>query len=116
MASQTPQTLNLASLPAAKQLGNIKIQSVSLNGKRAARITVQPGGSWSKDMKAMDGTESCQKSHFGIVLSGKMGVRMEDGTEAEMGKDDLYHVPAGHDAWCVGDEATVFLEFSGEVA
>ena len=114
MASQTPQTLNLASLPTAKQIGNVKIQSVSLNDKRATQITVQPGGSWSKDLKAMDGTESCRKSHFGIVLSGKLGVRMDDGSEVVMGKDDLYHVPAGHDAWCVGDEAAVFLEFSGE--
>lgn len=56
----------------------------------------------------MDGTESCQKAHFGIVLSGKMAIRMDDDHEIVMNQND----PKGHNSWCVGDEPGVFLEFN----
>ena len=112
MTTPHPQTLNLTSLPPAKEIGKVQIQSVDFGGKRATQVTVHLGGGWSTDLKALHGTESCQKSHFGIMLSGKLAVRMDDGHEIVMGPNDLYAVPGGHDAWCVGDEPAVFLEFS----
>lgn len=108
------QTANLASLPIARELGKITLQIADFGTKRAMQVTVHPGGSWSNDLKPHDGTDSCQKAHFGVVRSGTLAVRMDDGQEVHMKEGDVFSVPPGHDAWCVGDEAVVFLEFSRE--
>lgn len=116
MSTPHPQTVNLNSLPAAKTLGKISFQAFDFGGRQATKVTVNPGGSWSSDLKEHHGTSSCQKPHFGFVLSGTMGIRMDDGHEVIMRPNDLFFVPEGHDAWCVGDEPGVFLEFSVDAA
>jgi hypothetical protein len=70
----------------------------------------EPGWQWSKDVKPIAGTESCQTRHTGICLSGRMTVRHNDGTEATMGPGDVFVIEPGHDAWTVGDEACVALD------
>jgi uncharacterized cupin superfamily protein len=47
------------------------------------------------------------------MISGRMHVVMEDGTETELVPGDAAVIPPGHDAWIVGDEACVFLDFMG---
>jgi mannose-6-phosphate isomerase-like protein (cupin superfamily) len=47
------------------------------------------------------------------VVSGRMRVVMDDGTEEEAGPGDLAVIPLGHDAWIEGDETCVFIDFSG---
>jgi hypothetical protein len=75
--------------------------------------TLEPGWKWSKDIKPIEGTESCQASHFGYCLSGKLAVLRDDGTRAEVGPGDVIVVPPGHDAWVVGNEPCVLLDFAG---
>lgn len=116
MSPPQAQTINLTSLPAAQTVGKISFQAFDFGGRRATKVTVNPGGSWSADLKDHHGTSSCRKSHFGFVLSGTMAIRMDDGQEVTMRPEDLFFVPPGHDAWCVGDEPGVFLEFSEEAA
>ena len=77
-----------------------------------ARGVFEPGWRWSKDLAPIAKTESCQVRHQGYVVSGTMRLRMDDGTEAEVSAGDIAEVPAGHDAWVVGDEPCVFLDFS----
>lgn len=91
--------------------GKFSRQAVSVNGMEFGRIIVQPGGGWSIDVKQHVGTDSCMSMHKGIMLSGTLGVKMNDGTEEHFTKDDIAYVPPGHDSWCVGDEPAVFLEF-----
>jgi class 3 adenylate cyclase len=59
------------------------------------------------------GGEWCQARHVGIIVSGRLGVRMLDGTEFELGPNDAFDVPPGHDAWTVGDEPCVQIEWAG---
>ena len=73
----------------------------------------EPGWRWSQDVKPIAKTESCQVHHLGYVLSGRMRVRMNDGSEAEVGPGDVMEVDPGHDAWVVGEEPCVLLEFGG---
>jgi hypothetical protein len=73
----------------------------------------EPGWKWSECVKPIAGTQSCEASHLGVCLSGRMRIRMNDGTEAEVGPGDLMQVEPGHDAWVVGDETCVMLDFSG---
>ena len=92
--------------------GLISKQTVELEGVSVTRVTFHVGAKWSNDLKAAHGTESCVLPHVALVLSGALCVRMNDGQEQVFGKNDVMLLPPGHDAWSVGDEACVFVEFS----
>lgn len=77
------------------------------------RGVFEPGWRWSVNVKPIAGTDSCQAPHAGYVLSGRMRIRMDDGTEDEFGPGDIMICPPGHDAWTLGDEVCVVLDWSG---
>ena len=85
---------------------------VNLPGVTIARTVYQPGWKWSTDVKPVVGTDSCQIAHLSYVVSGRFHVRMDDGTELELGPGDAHVVSPGHDAWVVGDEPCVAIDFS----
>jgi hypothetical protein len=78
------------------------------------RAVFEPGWKWSNDVGPIAGTKSCQAAHLGYVLSGRMRIRMDDGSEAEVGAGDFLRVAPGHDAWVLGDEPCVMVDF-GEI-
>ena len=86
---------------------------VNLAGAVVGRAVFEPGWKWSQDVKPIAGTESCEAAHTGYVVSGRLHVRMDDGTEGEAGPGDALVVSPGHDAWVVGDEPCVMLDWSG---
>ena len=88
-----------------------RVQVVRLSGQTAARLTFQPGWRWSTSIKPVVGTESCQARHVGAIVSGRLHVVHGDGTEGDAGPGDAYIIEPGHDAWVVGDEPVVALEF-----
>ena len=90
---------------------NTKVDVVKIGGVTAARFTFQPGWRWSEAIKPTVGTDSCQAHHIGAILSGQLHIVHNDGTEADARAGDAYVVEPGHDAWVVGDEAVVALEF-----
>ena len=77
------------------------------------RTTFEPGWRWSESVKPIVHTESCQVHHLIYFLSGRMRVRMDDGTETEFGPGDIGEIPEGHDAWVVGEEPVVGIDFRG---
>jgi hypothetical protein len=89
---------------------------VNLPGVTVARATFAPGWRWSTDLRPLVGTESCQVSHTGVVLSGSFHVRMDDGTELDLGPGDAHTVPAGHDAWVVGEDPCTIVDVAIAVA
>ena len=90
-----------------------KLEVVDLGGVQAMRVTFEPGWRWSECVKPIVGTDSCQVSHLVHVISGQMVVRMDDGSEAEFGPGDVGSIPPGHDAWIVGNERFVGIDFQG---
>lgn len=64
-------------------------------------------------MKPIVNTESCQAPHTQYVISGRMIVKMDDGSEEEFGPGDIGYIPPGHNAWVVGDEPFVGVDFTG---
>jgi hypothetical protein len=88
-----------------------RIEVVRMTGTTAARFTFEPGWRWSESVKPVAGTESCQVRHVGVVHAGHLGVRHEDGSEAELRPGDAYVIEPGHDAWVIGDERFVGFEF-----
>ena len=84
---------------------------VNLGEITALRATFEPGWRWSEHLKPLAGTESCQSPHLLYVLSGRMAVRMDDGTEGEVGQGQAARIDPGHDAWVVGNEPCVVVDF-----
>jgi hypothetical protein len=93
-----------------------RVEVVRMGATTAARYTFQPGWRWSESVKPVAGTESCQVRHVGVVQSGRLHVKHDDGTEGEAGPGDAYVIEPGHDAWVVGDEVFVGFEFESKSA
>jgi uncharacterized RmlC-like cupin family protein len=92
--------------------GKISKQTVELDGVKVTRVRFDVGAKWSADLKEYAGTESCLLPHVAYVLSGRIMIRMDDGSEEEFGTGDVMMLPPGHDAWTVGNEPCDFIEFS----
>lgn len=75
------------------------------------RGTFEPGWRWSEHVKPIAGTDSCESPHFLYVLSGRMKVVMDDGTEGEAEPNAVVRIEPGHDAWVEGDEPCVVVDF-----
>lgn len=96
--------------------GSGRIDLVTLGETVVGRAIFQPGWRWSVDVREHAGTELCEVPHTGYVVSGRSIVQMADGTEAELAPGDAFVIPPGHDAWVVGDEPYVTIDFSGTAA
>ena len=92
-----------------------KVELVNVAGATIGRATFEPGWKWSTCVKPIANTNSCQAAHFGYQVSGTMTTRMDDGTEKTSKAGDVLNIPPGHDAWVVGNEAVVVLDFQGMV-
>jgi quercetin dioxygenase-like cupin family protein len=84
---------------------------LSFQGRAVLRATFEPGWRWSENVQPLAGTRSCETFHAGYILSGRMRIRMDDGQEEEVGPGDALVVEPGHDAWVLGEEACVMLDF-----
>lgn len=90
-----------------------KIELVKIGGGVVGRITLQPGWRWSKHVKPIALTEWCEAPHFQYHVSGRLHIVMADGKEIEAGPGDVTALPARHDAWVVGKEPVVLVDWSG---
>jgi hypothetical protein len=90
-----------------------KIELLNFGGGVIGRLTLEPGWQWSKHVKPIAGTDWCQAPHFQYIISGKMHVKMEDGTEFETVAGEVTRLPSGHDAWVVGNEPVIGIDWSG---
>jgi hypothetical protein len=84
---------------------------VALGDGAVMRARFEPGWHWTEHLGPIAGTDTCQSPHLLYVLSGRMHVRMDDGGEGEVGPNDVARIEPGHDAWVVGDEACVVVDF-----
>jgi len=103
---------NLSSPHETRTFDKGKFEVVKLGGISVGRATFHPGWKWSTSVKPIAKTESCQAEHCIYMVSGRMKVVMNDVSEAEFGPGDAGFIPAGHDAWVVGKEPVVSLDFS----
>ena len=90
-----------------------RAEVIEIGGGKVMRMTLQPGWRWSEHVKPIAGTELCEAPHFQYSISGRIGVRMADGTEFEVGPGEVSMLESGHDAWVVGDEQVVAIDWGG---
>ncbi len=86
---------------------------VSVGGAQIGRMVFEPGWRWSNDVKPIAGTASCEAPHFQYHVSGRLAIRMDDGDEFVAEAGDITSLPSGHDAWVVGDEPVVVVDWYG---
>lgn len=92
------------------QPGRGQVAVVSAGSVTLRRLTFQPGWRWTEDVKPTAQTETCQIPHINVHIAGKLGVKMEDGSEFEFGPGDVSVIPPGHDAWVIDNEPVVIIE------
>lgn len=86
---------------------------VEIGGGQVGRLTLEPGWRWSDHVKPLAGTEWCEAPHFQYHVSGTLRILMTDGTEFDAVPGDVTALPQGHDAWVVGDEPVVVIDWFG---
>lgn len=96
-----------------REFSHGRAEIVEIGGGQVMRLTLQPGWRWSEHVKPTAGTELCEAPHFQYMLSGRLQTQMADGTEFESGPGDVHYIPPGHDAWVVGDEPVVVVDWAG---
>ena len=92
-----------------------RLELVQIGGAMIGRAVFEPGWRWATSVQPIAGTRSCEAPHFQYHVSGVLKVVMDDGTELECRPGDISLLPSGHDAWVVGDEAAVVVDFQGMV-
>lgn len=90
-----------------------RFEQVEIGKITVGRARYEPGWKWSEHVGPTVGTRSCEIEHVGLVVSGRVKVRMDGGEEAELGPGDLFAIAPGHDSWVVGDEPYVSLHLLG---
>ena len=90
-----------------------KVELINIGGATVGRATFQPGWKWSTSLGPLGKAKSCEAPHFQYHVSGTLRIKMDDGTEVECGPGDVSLLPSGHDAWVVGDEPAVVVDFQG---
>lgn len=95
-----------------RQFAHARLEVIELDGGAIGRIVYEPGFRWSVDVRPFVGTASCEIHHLGVATSGRLHVKLDDGSEFEIGPGDAYEIAADHDGWVVGDEPFVTTEFA----
>jgi class 3 adenylate cyclase len=90
-----------------------RIDLVELGELAIGRAVFEPGWRWSQHVKPIVGTESCQVHHIGYVISGHLHIEMTDGATMDVTGGDAFEIPPGHDAWVIGDEPWVSVDWAG---
>jgi hypothetical protein len=90
-----------------------KVELVNIGGAMIGRLTLEPGWRWSEHVKPIAQTDWCLAPHFQYHLAGRLHIVMADGTELEAGPGEVTALPQGHDAWVVGDEPVVVVDWWG---
>jgi len=90
-----------------------RLELVTIGGATVGRAVFEPGWRWSTSVQPLAKTKSCEAPHFQYHVAGVLRCLMDDGTQFDLGPGDVSLLPSGRDAWVVGDEAAVVVDFQG---
>ena len=96
-----------------REFPNGRAEILNVGGSEIGRLVLEPGWRWSNDVKPIAKTESCEAPHFQYHVSGRLAILMDDGTEFVAEPGDITSLPSGHDAWVIGDESVVVVDWYG---
>jgi class 3 adenylate cyclase len=96
----------------ARAVPRASLRLVQLGEVAVGHAVWEPGWRWSVDLRPVAGTPSCENHHLGYALSGALEVRTDAGESLTVHGGSVYEIPPGHDAWVVGDEPFVTVEWT----
>lgn len=92
-----------------------KLELIKIGGATIGRAIFEPGWKWSTSLQPLAKTHSCEAPHFQYHVSGVLRVKMDDGSEFDLKAGDVSLLPSGHDAWTIGNEPAVVVDFQGMI-
>ncbi len=90
-----------------------RLEILNIGGVMVGRAIFEPGWQWSKSLQPIAKTSSCEAPHFQYHVQGVLKIKMDDGKEYECRPGSISLLPSGHDAWVVGDEPVIVVDFQG---
>jgi hypothetical protein len=108
-----PEVISFSKPDEVREFPKGRLELIKIGGVTIGRATLQPGWRWSESVKPISKTHSCEAAHFQYQLSGTMKVIMDDGTELICNAGEISLLPPGHDAWVIGNEPVVVVDFQG---
>jgi hypothetical protein len=90
-----------------------RLELVDIGDAQIGRLVLEPGWRWSESVKPIAGTDLCEAPHFQYHVSGTIRIQMADGTEFDATPGQVTTLPSGHDAWVVGDEPVIIVDWWG---
>jgi mannose-6-phosphate isomerase-like protein (cupin superfamily) len=110
---QTVEHRDFANPDETRPFNHGQAEIINIGDSDIGRLTLQPGWRWSEDVKPIAGTELCEAPHFAYHISGTLRVRMADGEEFDITPGMVVTLPSGHDAWVIGNEPVVTIDWQG---
>jgi quercetin dioxygenase-like cupin family protein len=92
-----------------------RLELIKVGGATIGRAVFQPGWRWATSIQPIAHTKSCEAPHFQYHVAGVLRVKMDDGSEFDCKPGDVSLLPSGHDAWVIGDEPAIVVDFQGMV-
>ena len=90
-----------------------RLELIKVGGATIGRAIFEPGWRWATSVQPIAKTRSCEAPHFQYHVAGVLRIKMDDGAEFDCRPGDVSLLPSGHDAWVVGNEAAVVVDFQG---
>ena len=94
-----------------REVGGVTVEIVRVGNGRVKRAIYPPGFRWSTHMRPAVGSERCQHAHVGFLARGHIQGEYDDGCTFEFVAPQVVAIEPGHDAWVVGDEEAVLIQF-----
>ena len=112
-ATQTTEHRDFGQPDEVRTFSNGRAEILRVGGADVGRLVLSPGWRWSNDVKPIAGTDLCEAPHFQYHVAGTLRIQMHDGTEFDATPGQITSLPSGHDAWVVGDEDVVVVDWFG---
>mgnify|MGYP001942210009 CR=1 FL=1 len=109
--SPVPASDDFSAPTRVEEFARGRAEFARVGGRDVVRLTLQPGWQWSVHIGPAQGSALCRMRHGGYMISGRLRCRMADGTEQEFCEGEVVSIPPEHDAWVMGDEPVVFLDW-----
>jgi hypothetical protein len=90
-----------------------RLELINVGGAVIGRAVFEPGWRWATSVQPIVKTRSCEAPHFQYHVAGVLRIKMDDGAEFDCRPGDVSLLPSGHDAWVVGNETAVVVDFQG---
>ena len=92
-----------------------RVELITIGGATIGRAIFEPGWRWATSVQPLAKTRSCEAPHFQYHVSGVLRIKMDDGSEFDCRAGDVSLLPSGHDAWVIGHEPAVVVDFQGMI-